>query len=71
MASDPAERSERARVAWPRHPRTGRDDWQTGEVVADDGVAAVVAEGPDLLEPAPDAAATAVGVLVEVGLERV
>jgi hypothetical protein len=39
--------------------------------LADDGVAAVVAEGLDLLEQAPDAAAGAVGVLVEVGLERV
>ena len=42
-----------------------------GEVVADDGVAAVVAEGLDLEEQAPDAAVAAVGVLVEVGLERV
>jgi hypothetical protein len=42
-----------------------------GEVVADDGVAAVVAEGLDLVEQAPDAAAGAVGVLAEVGLERV
>ena len=42
-----------------------------GEVVADDGVAAVVAEGLDLEEQAPDAAAGAVIVLVEVGLERV
>jgi hypothetical protein len=41
------------------------------EVAADDGVAAVVAEGLDLKEQAPDAAAGAVGVPVEVGLERV
>ena len=39
--------------------------------MADDGVAAVVAEGLDLKEQAPDAAAGAVGVLVEVWLERV
>ncbi len=42
-----------------------------GEVVADDGIAAVVAEGLDLAEQGPDAAAGAVGVLAEVGLERV
>jgi hypothetical protein len=41
------------------------------EVVADDGVAAVVASGLDLVEQAADAAAGAVVVLVEVGLERV
>jgi hypothetical protein len=39
-----------------------------GEVVADDGVAAGLAEGLDLEEQAPDAAAAAVGVLVQVGL---
>jgi hypothetical protein len=42
-----------------------------GEVAADDGVAAGVAEGLDLEEQAPDAAAGTVGVLVQVGLERV
>ena len=42
-----------------------------GEVVADDGVAAVVVECLDLAEQALDAAVGAVGVLVEVGLERV
>ena len=35
------------------------------------GVAAVVAEGLNLQEQAPDAAVAAVGVLVEVGLVRV
>jgi hypothetical protein len=41
------------------------------EAVADDGVAAVAAEGLDFEEQAPDAAAGAVGVLAGVGLERV
>ena len=41
------------------------------EVVADDGVAAVVAEGLDLVEQAADAAAGAVVVLAGVGRERV
>ena len=41
------------------------------EVVADDGVAAVVAEGFDLVEQAGEAAVSFAGVLVEVGLERV
>lgn len=41
------------------------------EVVADDGVAAVVAEGLDLVEQAGEAAVSFVGVLVKVGLERV
>jgi len=54
----------------------GRGQWLpggavAGEVVADDGVAAVVAEGLDLEEQPPDAAVGAVGVLVQVGLERV
>jgi hypothetical protein len=55
----------------------GRGRWQRfpggavpGEVVADDGVAAVVAEGLDLAEQTGDAAAGTVGVLVQVGLER-
>jgi hypothetical protein len=42
-----------------------------GEVVADDGVAAVVAERLDLTEQAEGAAAAGVRVLVQVGLERV
>jgi hypothetical protein len=42
-----------------------------GEVVADDGVAAVVAERLDLTEQAEGATAAAVRVLVQVGLERV
>ena len=41
------------------------------EVVADDGVAAVVAEGLDLVEQAGVAAVAAAGVPVEVGLEGV
>jgi hypothetical protein len=41
------------------------------EVAADDGVAAVVAEGLDLVEQAGEAAVAAVGVPVQVGLERV
>ena len=42
-----------------------------GEVVADDGIAAVVAECPDLVEEPGHAAVTAAVVLVEVWLERV
>ena len=42
-----------------------------GEVVTDDGVAAVVAERLDLAEQAEDAAVAPVRVLVQVGLERV
>lgn len=41
------------------------------EVVADDGVAAVVAEVADLAEQAGEAAVSLAGVLVQVGLERV
>jgi hypothetical protein len=41
------------------------------EVVADDGVAAAVAELADLAEQPGEAAVALAGVLVQVGLERV
>ena len=67
-AGDPAcDLPDGRRGRWQRRPGGA----VLGKVVADDGVAAVVAERGDLLEEPGDAAAADVGVLVQVGLERV